>query len=113
MDILNKLSDKSIYKKSFNVLKKHYGIFFLICVEFAFIFIFALFGDKLYVAINDNLDSNIALYKMFRDNNCWIDRTTPLPFLGGISRDLLTCGYSLPELNYLFHNMFIQFLDWL
>ena len=111
MDILNKLSDKSIYKKSFNVLKKHYGIFFLICVEFAFIFIFALFGDKLYVAINDNLDSNIALYKMFRDNNCWIDRTTPLPFLGGISRDLLTCGYSLPELNYWFFDT--QYAYWI
>ena len=68
-------------------------------------------GDRLYVQINDNLDSNIPLLKMFRDNNCWIDRTTPIPMLGGVSRDILNCSYTLNYLIYWFFDT--KFAYWL
>ena len=82
------------------ILKKYYGFLLLIAVELFFIFIFSFFGDKLYFAVNDNLDSNIALMKVFRDNNCWIDRTSPIPILGGVEREVLNCGHTIAYINY-------------
>ena len=76
--------------------------------------ILIFFGDKMYIASNDNLDSNVVLMKMFRDNHCWIDRTTPIPFLGGINRDILTCDYSLQYINYwLFDTQFAYWMNFL
>ena len=87
---------------------------FLIATEAVLAFFLIFFGDKMYVAINDNLDSNVVLMKIFRDNNCWIDRTTPLPFLGGLSRDLLTCGYTLQYINYwIFDTQFAYWFNFL
>ena len=96
------------------ILKKYYGFLLLIAVELFFIFIFAFFGDKLYFAVNDNLDSNIALMKVFRDNNCWIDRTSPIPILGGVEREVLNCGYTIAYINYwLFDTQTAYFLNFI
>ena len=80
--------------------KENYGISTLIIVELCFLFVVIFFSDKIYVAINDNLDANVSLYKMFRDNHFWKDRTTPVPMLGGVDRSILTSGYSLNSLIY-------------
>ncbi len=80
--------------------KENYGISALILVELCFLFVVIFFSDKIYIAINDNLDSNIPLFKIFRDNQFWKDRTTPIPMLGGIDRSILTSGYSLNHLVY-------------
>ena len=95
-------------------IQNHYGIYLLVAVEiFLSVVVFGCMDD-LVVAINDNLDSNIPLMKMFRDNNCWIDRTTPLPFLGGVDRSVLTCGYTLSYINYwLFDTQFAYWLNFL
>ena len=113
MKTIDKLFKEDIFKKFVNsqVIKKYYGIVFMVVVEVVIAFICIFFGDKLYIAVNDNLDSNIVLMKMFKDNNCWLDRTTPLPFLGGLSRDILTCGYTLQYLNYWFFD--IQAAYWI
>ena len=96
------------------ILKKYYGFLLLIAVELFFIFIFSFFGDKLYFAVNDNLDSNIALMKVFRDNNCWIDRTSPIPILGGVEREVLNCGYTIAYINYwLFDTQTAYFLNFI
>ena len=113
---IDKLFKEDIFKKFVNsqVIKKYYGIVFMVVVEVVIAFICIFFGDKLYIAVNDNLDSNIVLMKMFKDNNCWLDRTTPLPFLGGLSRDILTCGYTLQYINYwIFDTQFAYWFNFL
>ena len=107
-------SEKINNERNRAFIKKHYGVLFLIATEAVLAFFLIFFGDKMYVAINDNLDSNVVLMKIFRDNNCWIDRTTPLPFLGGLSRDLLTCGYTLQYINYwIFDTQFAYWFNFL
>ena len=92
----------------------HYGLLVLALVEFFIVIVLALGGNQLYVTINDNLDSNIALVKMFRDYNCWIDRSVPIPFLGGVERSLLNCGYTLSYLIYwLFDTQIAYWLNYI
>jgi len=86
MKVMSKIKD---------LVYQYYGLILggIIIITF---FLFLLFnGGNTYVQINDNLDSNIPLLKMFRDNNCWIDRKTQIPMLGGIDRSVLSCGYTL------------------
>lgn len=90
-------------------MKKYYGLCLLILTEILFILVVLLWGDKLYVQINDNLDSNVSLFKMYRDNNCWTDRTTPIPMLGGVGRDVLNCSYTLNYLIYWFFDTEIAY----
>lgn len=79
-------------------IKANYGIIFS-GIYVIFLTIMAIFfSDKIYVPIHDNLDSNVVWEKMFYDNNMWIDRDSPIPFLGGVSRDILTNGYSIYSL---------------
>ena len=94
--------------------KRHYGLFVLVAIEVLVAIVTMLFGKQLYVTINDNLDSNIALVKMFRDNNCWIDRSVPIPFLGGVDRSLLNCGYTIPYINYwLFDTEYAYWINYI
>lgn len=64
--------------------KKYYGIFItLIYIFLVFVFAFVI-RDNIYLTINDNLDSNIPMYKMIRDNDLFWKFAEPLPFLGGV-----------------------------
>ena len=79
-------------------VKNNYGkIISALYIMIACLVIF-LWGDRIYLPINDNLDSNVSLAKMYKDNNMWVDRTIDVPFLGGVSRDILTNGYSMTSL---------------
>lgn len=78
--------------------RKHYGKYIATMWICFIIFVILSNGKNILLPINDNLDSNISLAKMYHDNNMWVDRETPVPFLGGISREILTCGYSLSSL---------------
>ena len=81
-------------------LQEKYGLLILALVEILFTAILVLFCDKLYITVNDVLDSNIPLYKIFKNIHAWTDRTTPLPFLGGLERNVLTAGYTINSLIY-------------
>ena len=60
--------------------KKYYGIFItLIYIFLVFVFAFVI-RDNIYLTINDNLDSNIPMYKMIRDNDLFWKFAEPLPF---------------------------------
>lgn len=64
-------------------IKQYWGLWFLLFAEICFIIFLIIFGDKICLQWNDNLDSNMVLNKMFRDNKFWRDRQTPVPMLGG------------------------------
>lgn len=81
-------------------IKEYWGLWLLLLFEVCFIFFLAMWRDKIYLQWNDNLDSNIALSKMFKDNEFWRDRQTPVPFLGGVERSILTSGYGLISIIY-------------
>ncbi len=90
-------------------LQQCWGLWFLLFVEIGFIFFLAMYGDKIYLPWNDNLDSNMALNKMFRDNKFWRDRQTPVPMLGGIDRFILTSGYNFTNIIYYLFDTQIAF----
>ncbi len=46
-------------------------------------------GERMCIQIHDNLDSNIIWYKMLRDNNLWFSHGEKVPFLGGVTRDIM------------------------
>lgn len=66
------------------VLKKNYGV----CVLVIYILLVVAFavtrGDNIYITINDNMDSNIPIYKMIRDNKLFWKLEEYIPFLGGV-----------------------------
>lgn len=64
--------------------KKYYGIYIVI-TYILLVLIFALvMRDNIYITINDNMDSNIPMYKMISDNDLFWKFDEPLPFLGGV-----------------------------
>ncbi|MCR5688207.1 MAG: DUF6044 family protein [Lachnospiraceae bacterium] len=46
-------------------------------------------GDGIYLQIHDNLDSNIAIYKMMKDSRLFWSFGTRAPMLGGLDRNYL------------------------
>lgn len=97
MNVVTKESFMKILRNGLNKLKirKYWGLWILLIFEVCFILFLTMYGEKIYLQWNDNLDSNIALSKMFKDNEFWRDRQTPVPFLGGVERSILTSGYNL------------------
>lgn len=90
-------------------MKKYYGLWLLVLAECIFTSILLLWGDKLYIAPNDCLDSNVSLYKMFKDIGAWTDRKTPIPMLGGMDRSVLSIGYNLCNILYWIFDVQVAF----
>lgn len=55
------------------------GLFVLVIVVFGIIK-----QDNIIVTVNDNMDSNISIYKMIRDNHLFGKNNGSIPFLGGV-----------------------------
>lgn len=55
-------------------MKKYYGLWLLVLAECIWVFVLLLWSDELYIVPNDCLDSNVSLYKMFKDIGAWTDR---------------------------------------
>lgn len=89
MDIIgNKQKDKVLKVK--NVIRQNYaliivGMYLLIVVVFGIIM-----QDNIYLTLNDNMDSNIPIYKMIRDNSLFWKFNETIPFLRG---DVLRADY--------------------
>ena len=58
------------------------------------------FGQDIYLATHDNLDSNIPWFAMLRDNGLFASHGGTVPFLGGISRDYLPSELNFYSLLY-------------
>lgn len=81
-------------------IREYWGLWILLFCEICFLIFLAIYGNKLFLQWNDNLDSNMALNKIFRENQFWRDRETPVPILGGIDRSILNSGYNLTSMVY-------------
>ena len=87
-------------------------IFILIFIISALTVCAVLLGDGVYLSLNDNLDSNIAEYKMARDIGAFGNGAKVLPFLGGNSQ--LKIGitlYTLPY--YVFSPLFAYYFSFI
>lgn len=65
------------------------GAFFLLSISYVLVR-----GENIYIPIHDNLDSNIAWYKMLHDNNALL-RQVQFPFLGGLERNYMGSEFNL------------------
>lgn len=69
--------------KLINIIKQNYGIIIL-GIYILILIIFAIvMRDNIYVTLNDNMDSNVPIYKMIRDNDLFWKFNESIPFLGG------------------------------
>lgn len=69
-------------------------------------------GEKIYIPIHDNLDSNIAWYKMLRDNHALFGKT-PFPFLGGLERNYMGSEFNIYTWLYILFPPFSAYvLGW-
>lgn len=68
-------------------------------VVFGFLFfaglVFFFCGENSVIAVHDNLDLFIPQYQMMKDTGTFWRRGVEVPFLGGISRDVLPAEFSL------------------
>ena len=63
--------------------------------------VFVLSGENSIIAIHDNLDLFIPQYQMMKDTGTFFSHDAEVPFLGGISRDVLPAEFSLYTLLYM------------
>ncbi len=77
-----------------------YGILIIAFLLFA-AGVFIGFGEGSYIAIHDNLDLFIPQYRMMREGGLFWARNGEVPFLGGVSRDLLPAEFSLYTMLYM------------
>lgn len=63
--------------------------------------VFALCGENSIIAIHDNLDLFIPQYQMMKNTGTFFSQGAEVPFLGGISRDVLPAEFSLYTLLYM------------
>lgn len=59
------------------------------------------FGERSYIAVHDNMDLFLAQYQMLKNTGAFFEHGVNVPFLGGVSRDLLPSELSLYSLLYV------------
>lgn len=70
----------------------------------------AIYKDNILIQVHDNLDSNIAVFKMMRDNQLFFGNDGTVPWLGGISHKYLRSGLLLNNLLYFIFPTFIAYV---
>ncbi len=59
------------------------------------------FGERSYIAVHDNMDLFLAQYQMLKNTGSFFKHGLDVPFLGGVSRNLLPSELSLYSLLYM------------
>lgn len=59
------------------------------------------YGEHSYIAVHDNMDLFLAQYQMLKNTGTFFKHGVNVPFLGGVSRDLLPSELSLYSLLYV------------
>lgn len=85
------------------MLRNNYSIV-IVAAYLAVVAVYALVrGDNMWFQIHDNLDSNMAYFKMLADNNAFWDSNAIVPFLGGsVHASSLSSPLKLETAAYLF-----------
>ena len=63
--------------------------------------VFFICGEKSVIAVHDNLDLFIPQFQMMKDTGTFFSHGKDVPFLGGISRDVLPSEFSLYTVLYM------------
>ena len=63
--------------------------------------VFGICGEDSIIAIHDNLDLFVPQYQMMKDTGTFFSHNASVPFLGGISRDVLPSEFSLYTILYM------------
>ncbi len=59
------------------------------------------YGERSYIAVHDNMDLFLAQYQMLKNTGTFWKHGATVPFLGGISRDVLPSELSLYSMLYM------------
>lgn len=81
---MDSIAKNNLLKNIYDFVKKNYAIFIMLLYVFAVILFAIVKKDNVYLALNDNMDSNIPIYKMIRDNGLFWKYDESIPFLGGV-----------------------------
>lgn len=85
-------------------MKKLISKWYLVIVAGFMVFaglVFALSGEDSIIAVHDNLDLFIPQFQMMKDTKTFFGHGVDVPFLGGISRDVLPAEFSLYTVLYM------------
>lgn len=85
-------------------LKKLIPRWYLLAVAGFFLFaglVFILSGESSIIAVHDNLDLFIPQFQMMKNTGTFFSHGADVPFLGGISRDVLPAEFSLYTFFYM------------
>ena len=63
--------------------------------------VFGIFGKGSIISVHDNLDLFVAQFQMLKNTGAFWKHGVEVPFLGGISRDVLPSEFSLYSLLYM------------
>lgn len=81
MEINNKQNNQIVKIKK--GIRQNYGLA-IMCLYISIVVVFAIImQDNIYLTLTDNMDSNIPIYKMIRDNELFWKSKESIPFLGG------------------------------
>lgn len=86
------------------MIKKLLSNWYLVIVFGFLIFaglVFIICGEDSIIAVHDNLDLFIPQFQMMKDTGTFWAQDTYVPFLGGISRDVLPSEFSLYTMLYM------------
>ena len=64
---MDSIAKNNLLKNIYDFVKKNYAIFIMLLYVVAVILFAIVKKDNVYLALNDNMDSNIPIYKMIRD----------------------------------------------
>ena len=81
---MDSIAKNNLLKNIYDFVKKNYAIFIMLLYVVAVILFAIVKKDNVYLALNDNMDSNIPIYKMIRDNGLFWKYDESIPFLGGV-----------------------------
>lgn len=68
------------------------------------------FGERSYIAVHDNMDLFLAQYQMLKNTGSFFKHGVDVPFLGGVSRDLLPSELSLYSLLYMLFSTYTAYV---
>lgn len=91
---------KNFQKKMGKALRDYYGLWIAAVFLLAVAVFYAIVGGNARIAVPDNLDLFQAQYKMLKNTDTFFSQNASVPFLHGISRDVLPSELSLTALFY-------------
>lgn len=88
-------------QKWFRWLTKYWFLFPVIGFPLFTAAVFFAYGERSYIGVHDNMDLFLAQFQMLKNTDSFWKHGVDVPFLGGISRDMLPSEFSLYSVLYM------------